>query len=82
MTRKDYELIAAVLADVKDSFDRFAPSNEERLGAHRALAEVTLKLGEALLEDNSRFDIGRFAGRVGYGYSILGPVDTRTGKII
>ena len=67
MTRKDYELIAAVLADVKDSIERLAPSDAEELGAHRALAEVTLKLGEALLEDNSRFDIGRFAGRVGYG---------------
>jgi hypothetical protein len=80
MTHKDYELIASTLARVLDSVDDFPTL--DKATAKATITEVTLKLGEALLEDNSRFDIARFASRVGVAWSVFGAIDPKTGALI
>jgi hypothetical protein len=83
MTRKDYQLISSTLADVLEAAEHWSSFNEaERTAARRAVAEVTMRLGEAFLDDNSRFDFGRFAGAVGLRFSVLGPIDAATGELI
>ena len=80
MTRKDYELIASTLSRVLESVDSFP--NIDTATAKATITEVTLRLGEVLLEENSRFDFARFASKVGVAWSVFGAIDPKTGKLI
>jgi hypothetical protein len=62
MTRRDYELLAAVIAGEVKCWTGAAYSGM-RL---RAIESLTARLGNALAEDNPRFNITRFMDAAGF----------------
>lgn len=60
MTRKDFELIAAALADVRASYASHWDAN-----LFRACDDHAKKMADALARTNSRFDRERFLGAAG-----------------
>jgi hypothetical protein len=57
MTKKDYILIAALLAEVRS---RYAPLPNKSVSAAKVLADVTTGIADILARDNPRFDRARF----------------------
>lgn len=61
MTRKDYQLIAKAIAEIRASYDG-SPSRAARLDA---LDDVTINLSCALRADNPAFDLAKFKQAAG-----------------
>jgi hypothetical protein len=57
MTKKDYVLIAALLAEIRS---RYGPLPNKSVSAARVLADVTTGIADILARDNPRFNRTRF----------------------
>ena len=65
MTRKDYQLIAKAIAEIRASYQVSTIGHEDIIQRNTALDDVTINIACHMREDNPAFDLAKFKQAAG-----------------